>query len=266
MEAKGNTSEECRYNGKTWTCRELGPRTLRNWSWPSLFCTHVMRLYSYEVDIVKAQLQQPESFRGGIFACDQYAIYASDTGSGTFIGVGPYGPVRTRWFKSAPVGRSEANTAGNTLLFMNFWEAVRWDLQYKCCDWTIKADPDAVLLPDRLRGVLSHRMGWPNFITTCNKHFRFALMFGATEAISTQGLERYFANENTCRSLPWQPWGEDKWMTICLQKLGVAPVFDGGLVADGQCYGADCRNPYHSAYHPFKNPNSWMWCYRTTMR
>eukprot|EP00419_Tripos_fusus_P032926 CAMPEP_0172780082 /NCGR_PEP_ID=MMETSP1074-20121228/202747_1 /TAXON_ID=2916 /ORGANISM="Ceratium fusus, Strain PA161109" /LENGTH=542 /DNA_ID=CAMNT_0013617051 /DNA_START=52 /DNA_END=1680 /DNA_ORIENTATION=+ len=91
IEAKGNTSEECRYNGKTWTCRELGPRTLRSWSWPSLFCTHVMRLYSYEVDIVKSQLQQDESFRGGIFACDQYAVYASDAASGTFLGFGPYG-------------------------------------------------------------------------------------------------------------------------------------------------------------------------------
>merc|ERR1712008_587881 len=145
-------------------------------------------------------------------------------------------------------------------------EAVRWDLQYKCCHWTIKADPDAVLLPDRLRGALRHRMGGPNFLTTCNKNFQVALMFGATEAISTQGLEKYFSNESTCRSLPWHPWGEDKWMSICLQTLGVAPVFDGGLVGDSQCYGVDCRNPDHSAYHPFKDPHSWMWCYRTAMR
>jgi len=259
-EAKGNTSEDCRFNGKTWTCREVGPRTLRSWSWPSLFCTHVMRFHSYEVEIVKLQLQQDEHFRGGIFACDQYAVYASDTSSGTFLGSGPYGPVRTRWFKTAPVWRSEANTAGNTLLFMNFWEAVRWDLQYKCCHWTIKADPDAVLLPGRLRGALSHRMDRPNFITTCG-----TMMYGATETISVKGLERYFSNENPCRSLPWHDWGEDKWLGICLQRMGVAPVFDGSLVGDNLCYGANCWD-YHSAYHPFKNANAWMWCYRTAMR
>jgi len=265
-EAKANTSEECKYNNKTWTCRELGPRTLPSWGWPSLFCAHVMRFHSYEVGIVKLQLQQDQTFRGGIFACDQYAVYASDAPSGTLLGIGPYGPVRTRWFRSAPVWRSSDNTAANTLLFMNFWEAVRWDLQYKCCNWTIKADPDAVLLPDRLRDALSHRMGQANFITTCGRWFQFPLMFGAAEAISRQGLERYYSNENACRSLPWQPWGEDKWMTFCLQRLGVAPVFDGGLVGDSGCYGADCRNPHLSAFHPFKNANAWMWCYQTAMR
>eukprot|EP00419_Tripos_fusus_P032539 CAMPEP_0172787086 /NCGR_PEP_ID=MMETSP1074-20121228/206274_1 /TAXON_ID=2916 /ORGANISM="Ceratium fusus, Strain PA161109" /LENGTH=477 /DNA_ID=CAMNT_0013624107 /DNA_START=730 /DNA_END=2161 /DNA_ORIENTATION=- len=257
MEAKGNTSKKCKHNGKTWTCRELGPRTLpTTWGSPSLFCTHVMRLHSYEVNIVKLQLQQDETFRGGIFACDQYAIYASDTPRGSFLGMGPYGPVRTRWFRSAPVWISQDNTAANTLLFMNFWEAVRWDLQYKCCDWTIKADPDAVLLPDRMRGALSHRMGGASFITTCDKGFSVGpMMFGATEAISTQGLERYFSNENACRSMPWQPWGEDKWMGICLKALGVSPVFDGGFVGDNLCYGANCQNGHSSSYHPFKDPN-----------
>jgi len=265
-EAKANTSEECKYNNKTWTCRELGPRTLPSWGWPSLFCAHVMRFHSYEVGIVKLQLQQDQTFRGGIFACDQYAVYASDAPSGTLLGIGPYGPVRTRWFRSAPVWRSSDNTAANTLLFMNFWEAVRWDLQYKCCNWTIKADPDAVLLPDRLRNALSSRMGFTNFITTCKKWYGPAIMYGATEAISTQGLERYFSDENACRSLPWQPWGEDRWMSNCLQRLGVAPVFDGSLVGDDGCYGKDCRNPSRSAYHRFKNAKAWMWCYHAATR
>merc|ERR1712032_1308381 len=255
-EAKGNTSKACKYDGKTWTCKELGPRTLRPWGWPSLFCIHVFRLHSYEANIIKMQLQKDGRFRGGIFTCDQYDVYASDVPDGTFVGDGPYGPVRTHWFQNAPVWRSEDNTAANTLLFMNFWEAVRWDMRYTCCDWTVKADPDAVMLPDRMRGTLSHKMSWLNFISTCQ-----GKLYGAIEAIQTKGLQRYFNNEGQCRGMPWQPWGEDVWISRCLMSLGVVSAFDAGFVADNLCYGANCGNGYSSAYHPFKDSNAWMNCY-----
>mmetsp|Transcript_78871 Transcript_78871/g.152306 ORF Transcript_78871/g.152306 Transcript_78871/m.152306 type:complete len:622 (-) Transcript_78871:430-2295(-) len=260
-EAKGNTSDACKYDGKTWTCRELGPRTLRPWGWPSLFCLHVMRLYSYEAAIVKAQLQKDGRFRGGIFSCDQYAVYAHDTKDGTYLGDGPYGPVRTNWFQSAPVWRSKDNTAANTLLFMNMWEAVRWNLQYKCCDWTVKADPDAVLLPDRMRGALSHKMSWLNFVATCK-----GTLYGAVEAIQTKALEKYFWNEAQCRNMGWQSWGEDVWINRCLMSLGVTSTFDGGFVADNLCSGSYCGNGYSSGYHPFKDANAWMSCYYQATR
>jgi len=266
-EAKGNTTEDCTYNGQTWTCRKLGPRTLPPWGWPSMFCTQVMRLFSYEAGIVKIQLQQDEHFHGGIFACDQYAVYASDTARGTLLGIGRYGPVRTRWFKSAPVWRSSDNTAANTLLFMNFWEAVRWDLQYKCCHWTIKADPDAVLLPDRLRLAVNRfgPVGQPKFVTNCGR-WNPPVMWGALEVISQQAIEKYFSNEGTCKSLPWNGWGEDKWMEACLKSLAIPAVFDGTMVGDAHCHGLDCRNKKNSAYHKFKDANAWMWCYRTAMQ
>jgi hypothetical protein len=260
-EAKGNTSETCKYDGKTWTCKKLGPRTLRPWGWPSLFCVHVFRIHSYEAGIIKSQLQKDGRFRGGIFTCDQYAVYASDTPDGTLVGDGPYGPVHTHWFQNAPVWVSEDHTAANTMLFMNFWEAVRWDLQYTCCDWTVKADPDAVMLPDRMRGALSGKMNWLNYISTCR-----GKLYGAVEAIQSKGLQRYFDNEGQCRGMPWQPWGEDVWISRCLNSLGVISAFDGGFVADNLCYGAYCGNGYSSAFHPFKDANSWMNCYNQAIR
>jgi len=260
-EAKGNTSDVCKYDGKTWTCRELGPRTLRPWGWPSLFCLHVMRLHSYESWIVKMQLKKDENFRGGIFSCDQYAVYSHDTADGTYLGDGPLGPVHTHWFQNAPVWRSSDNTAGNTLLFMNMWEAVRWNLQYKCCDWTVKVDPDAVLLPDRMRKSLSHKTSWLNFVTTC-----YGRLYGAVEAIQSKALDRYFWNEGKCRNLPWQSWGEDVWMSKCMWSLGVPSTYDGGFVGDNVCKGTWCGNGYSSAYHPFKNANTWMSCYYQAMR
>mmetsp|Transcript_28140 Transcript_28140/g.55258 ORF Transcript_28140/g.55258 Transcript_28140/m.55258 type:complete len:642 (-) Transcript_28140:66-1991(-) len=260
-QSKGNESEMCKFDGKTFTCKELGPRTLKPWGYPSLYCVHVMRLFSYEADVVKAQLNTGDWFHGGIFNCDQYAVYSADTKGGTYLGEGPLGPVRTHWFRNAPVWVSKDNTAANTLLFMNFWEAVKFDMQYRCCDWTIKADPDAVVLPQRMRNVLSHKMGWPNFVTTCK-----GMLYGAVEAISTSGLERYFWNEGPCRALPWQSWGEDVWIQNCLTNMGVAGGFDGGFVSDNLCYGANCGNGFSSAYHPFKDKNSWMGCYWQTTR
>jgi len=210
---------------------------------------------------VKAQLPKDGHFRGGIFGCDQYAVYTHDAADGTYLGDGPYGPVRTHWFQSAPVWRSKDNTAGNTLLFMNMWEAVRWNLQYKCCDWTVKVDPDAVLLPNRMRAALSYKMGWVNFITTCKY-----TLFGAVEAIQSRALDRYYWNEAQCRNLPWNSWGEDVWISNCLKSLGVSAAYDGRFVADNLCFGAWCGNGYSSAYHPFKNAYAWMSCYNQAMR
>jgi len=168
---------------------------------------------------------------------------------------------RTHWFQNAPVWVSKDHTAANTLLFMNMWEAVRWDLQYKCCDWTVKADPDAVLLPDRMRGALSHKMSWLNFIATCK-----GTLYGAVEAIQSKALEKYFMNEAQCRNMPWQSWGEDVWISRCLMSLGVSSAFDGAFVGDNLCTGAWCGNGYSSGYHPFKDANSWMTCYNQAMR
>lgn len=255
--------EVCDGGKHEWSCKELGPRTPRKWGSPTLYCMHVMRLYSYEADIIRAQLNLRDGFHGGIFGCDEFGLYASDAPDGTFVGDGPSGPVKTRHFSPAPVGRSKDGTAANTLLFMNVWEAVRWDRQYMCCDWVIKADPDAVLMPSRLRWSLQKYTGRPTFVVTCNKGFADGpMMFGAVEAISRLALQRYYNNEGACRSMPWQAWGEDLWMGNCLKKLGVYPVEDHGIVADGLCYGNNCvGNKYSAAFHPFKNKDAWMGCY-----
>jgi len=270
-QGKNATKERCALNGKKWTCDTLGPRTPRKWGWPSLFCVHVMRVNSYESDIVRAQLGMDGRFRGGIFTCDQYALYASDAPAGTAMGDGPLGPVRTHHFQNAPVWTSKDGTAANTALFQNVWEAVRWDGLYRCCDWTIKADPDAVILPDRLRWSLGQHLnqaqGHPLFILTCDKGFADGpMMFGAVEAVTSSALDRYFNSESTCRNMPWQSWGEDLWLGKCLQSLGVWSQEDKGMVGDALCYGSNCGDPNRGAFHPFKNKDAWMGCYWQSTR
>lgn len=244
-----------------WTCNKLGPRTPRPWQNPSLYCFHVMMVNSYEADIVRFEAQHNGGV--GIFACEQYDVFASD--GEVWLGDGPLGAVRTHHFDPAAVTRSVDGTAGNTALFMNVWAAVKWIGRWKLTDWTIKADPDAVILPDRLRyGHLKWHTGTPCFIVNCNKAMITGpMMFGSMEAISRQALEKYFSNEAACQNN--YQYGEDRWFGNCLQSLGAQGAQDFGMVGDNVCTGANCADG-KGAYHPFKNVGAWKQCYDTASR
>jgi len=247
-------------NTDPWSCKPLGPRMPRPWANPSLYCFHVIRVNSYEADITRFEASKDGGV--GIFACEQYDVLASD--GEAWLGDGPLGPIRTHHFTGAAIGRSVDGTAGNTALFINAWAAVKWIGRWRLTDWTIKVDPDAVLIPDRMRYQhLKYRTGTPCYIVNCNKAFMQPMMFGSVEAISRQGLDKYFANTGSCN---WgYNFGEDKWLGKCLSALGVAGVQDFGMVGDGVCNGANCGDG-KAAYHPFKNVGAWAGCQAGTTR
>jgi len=255
-------------DGKPWDCQELGVRTPRPWGSPSLYCFHVIRISSYEHEIASHAVKTDGGI--GIFGCDQFDVFASD-GEG-WIGDGPYGPVWTHHFDFAPVTRSVDNTAGNTALFMNVWEAVRLVGRYKLTDWTVKADPDAVVIPARLRAHLMKHTGKLAFVKNCNSPTLIQtgpMMFGSLEAISRSALDKYFygGGETLCKR-DYQ-FGEDRWLGNCLTDLGVwgAPEFD--MVGDALCVGtgdvANCANG-RAVFHPHKSLGDWIACYNTAMR
>jgi len=238
-----------------WSCQALGPRTPRAWANPSLYCFHVIRVNSYEADITRFEASKDGGV--GIFACEQYDIFASD--GEAWLGDGPLGPIRTHHFTAAAITRSVDGTAGNTALFMNVWAAVNWIGRWKLTDWTIKVDPDAVLIPDRMRynHLISHTE-IPCYIVNCNKPMATGpMMFGSIESISRHGLEEYYKNPGKCN---WgYEFGEDRWFGGCLASLKVQGVQDFGEVGDGVCTGANCGDG-KAAYHPFKNVGSWAAC------
>lgn len=242
---------------KPWMCKKLGPRTPRAWHSPSLFCISVFRLNNEEANLMRNALGKGI----GIFACDNYAVFSSDPNSD--LGDGPLGELRTVHFTAVPVGISKDGTAANTGLFMNVWEAVRWDGRYRTCDWTIKADPDAVLLPDRLRTHLKPHSGHSAFILTCGKAGMpdGPMMFGSVEALSRMALDSYFNSESTCRNMPWGAWGEDLWLGNCLKNLGVSAEADFNLVSDGVCLYRNCADKNAAAFHPLKSVHEWLSCY-----
>jgi len=235
------------------TCKM--PCTAPNWTSPSLFCFSVFRSEGYEVDLVKAQVDQG----AGIFSCDEFVVLSDKELPIT---------KQVRTLKIPPsdkVGISKDGTAANTLIFMKAWGVLWQDARWQAHDWVIKADPDAVVLVERLRSHLKPHTGKNVYMKNCQKYFGpgWPMMFGSLEALSTQALDTYYKGADRCRSdLEWQAWGEDLFMGRCLDMLGASSEFDGTLIGDNVCKGANCGDGVSAVYHPFKSAETWFQCYR----
>jgi len=228
---------------------------------PSLFCWSVVRQDSYEADVIRAQL----TAGAGIFGCDGFAVVSEEEWS---VGWGPggrIGEVNALSFASASVGVSKDGTAGNAQLFMNAWDAILERTLVLEFDWSIKVDPDAVVVADRLRDHVRDSTGSSVFVRNCNKEPDspdFPMMFGSLETISREGLRVYKDASHRCRSeLSWYSWGEDLFLGKCLLHLGVAPLDDFSIISDGVCTGVNCNDGWSAAFHPFKDSNEWMNCW-----
>jgi hypothetical protein len=238
------------------------PCTKREWTSPSLFCFSVFRAAGYEPDLMRAQLNG----NTGIFTCDEFAVITDDQLS---RGEGPQGPVDALVIPSTAVGVSKDHTAANVQVFIHAWEQIRQDFRYRFHDWTLKVDPDAVILPDRLRQHLSKFTRPSTFLKNCNRFHGpgWPAMYGALEAFSRQAIMTYFDGAKKCKDeLQWQKWGEDIYMTACMGHLGVESDTDLNLVGDGVCMGADCGDSSKAVFHPFKSPEKYMECYEQAMR
>jgi len=230
---------------------------------PSLFCWSVSRNSGYETDVLRAQL----TAGAGIFSCDGFAVLSETEWN---IGRGPggrIGEVNTLSFPGAPVGVSKDGTAGNTRLFMRAWDAILSRTLVLDFDWTIKVDPDAVVIVDRLRDHLRDKTGSDVFVRNCNARPNspdFPMVYGSLEAISSGGLQIYKDASHRCeKELHWASWGEDFFIGKCLSHLGVGPVDDFSLVSDGLCTGVNCFDGSAAAFHPFKGSDEWMHCWRS---
>lgn len=218
-----------------------------------------MRSMGYEVDLMKTQIREG----AGIFACDDVALACSDN---LVLGDG----IKVIRFNMAAVGISKDGTAGNAQLFMNVWDAIKGVKAVSEADWTIKVDPDAVIVPDRLRQHLSPHTGANVYFKNCGAYQgpEWPMMFGALEAFSKGAIQAYYAGGARCKSdLGWQSWGEDVYMAKCMDHIGVGAVVDLGLVFDGVCRGyTNCGDKSAAAFHPFKSAAGWLGCWKQAKR
>lgn len=238
------------------TCER--PCTKKKWGTPSLFCIGVFRSVGYELELVRSQVEKGV----GIFSCDEFRVLSDKVLPVTK-------EVRTLMIPPCEkVGVSKDGTAANSEIFMNAWAVIKEDARYKAHDWVIKADPDAVVLVDRLRAHLEPYTDKSVWIKNCMKYTGpgWPMMFGSLEAFSHEAIETYFQGADKCKTeLEWQAWGEDLYMGRCLDLLGSHAEFDGTIIGDNVCKGSDCSDGISAAYHPFKSADKWFECYNQAM-
>lgn len=235
----------------TWSCRELGPRSygVTTKGFPSLYCFSVIRTVGYEPGLLQAQ----QAAQAGIFTCDDFSILSADATT-------TIGDVKTVQFQGAPIIKSIDNTAGNTWLFVHAWETVIGLNKWRNHTFTLKVDPDAVLIADRIRAHLLPHVGEKMYVVNCPVG---DMMYGAVEVFSYHAVREWWLRGHSCNSP--NNWGEDKYMTNCMDNLGVARVHDTNIVADNLCLGSDCGNTKAAAFHPYKDVGSWLACWNRAM-
>lgn len=202
---------------------------------------------------------QQHAGNNGIFACDSTAVLCTEPWT---LAPG----VEALQFMGAEVGVSSVGFAANAKLFSHAWRAIRDDGRYQQFDWTLKVDPDAVLLPSRLWRTLGQHTGKKTFVNNCGM-FNISAMYGSVEAISKSGLDEFFLNfEDKCSWMLWRAWGEDLYMQKCFKQSGVVGVTELGIVSDQRCWDSalpesqGCKDTIHPVFHPFKSLRNWSRC------
>lgn len=244
----------------------MGPRSwgLATKGYPSLFCISLYMPSRYEGPLLKAHLKA----NAGIFQCDGYDVFAAEEDT---LGTSHDGIlVKALQIPKIEVGISQDGTAGNAKLFMKVWDKVIAGGRFRNYDWTIKVDPDAVIIPWRIRTHMKPHTGINAYVVNCNKFPNspnFPMMFGAVEIFSNKAMIAYAMGSWKCgQQLPWKAWGEDYYMTKCMDMLGVGRLNDFTAVGDNVCTGADCGDGDKGSYHPFKTADDWQGCWNKAMR
>jgi len=260
-QCKPSCSREPDEGNRTWDCEPLGTRSwgLALKGYPSLYCTSLFMPSGYEGPLLKAHLKA----NAGIFQCDGYDVFAAEPCS---LGSSQGGAsVQAIQIPKIPVGVSQDGTAGNAKLFMAVWDKLIAHNRFLSFDFTLKVDPDAVLIPWRIRDHMRPHVGSNSYVVNCNKFPNspnFPMMFGAVEIFSSQAMDAYARGSWKCGAqLPWKSWGEDYYMTHCLDFLGVGRIADFGVLGDNVCTGANCADQYKGSFHPFKSIDAWNQCW-----
>jgi len=187
------------------------------------------------------------------------------------------------------VKREDSEDAGwvNWGLFYQVWLGVRTSGKWEKADWTVKVDPDAVFVPQRLREYLPSKVAGDSphglYLENCkNVNSGF---FGNLEVMSQEGarvmttyLENCHAEFGPCANdgCDWKfgPWGEDVFAQRCMDHHYVDRVEAFDLTTDGACAAnrpegekknkkwkaEDCSVLSTPAAHPYKKPDEYIKC------
>ena len=246
-----------------------------------MFCLAVFLPFSYEQDLLVMQYR----FGSNIFACDENAIYSSSR-----LELAP--GLVSRQVSSTLMGELGGPyiTVLNLGAFMAVWRQVLLDGDYLNCDWTIKADPDTVFIPQRLVPILSiQSMTMPDagkYLNNCRDGLHGPLEIfsqGAMRSLGRNSLscareldggkecdkhcEKFwdFNYKEKCNGHCTTWWGEDIWLDQCLSRFaGATKVFVPELLMEDHCHPRpgwrNCLDSNIVAFHPFKSVSSYQTC------
>jgi hypothetical protein len=226
----------------------------------SLYCFSLVLPWGSEKALLEAQYQEG----AGIFGCDEYAAFSSQA---IKVAPGVTALVVNHDLQCAKGG--EFQTALNTEIFFAVWDKIAEDRRYTLYGWTVKVDPDAVYLPDRLRYALlnHHEYQGGTYLNNCEMG-----LHGPLEVFSHLAVERWLSGREECKShfnakcSGDCKWGEDMFIDQCLEKvLRVTREYDHNLLVEAHCEPPpnwqNCQtNQYVVSFHPFKTPQGYRGC------
>lgn len=192
----------------------------------------------------------------GIFSCDEARVFSdasivlSDT-------------VKTIGIDMQPDKKGKWNSWKNTATFRQVWEIVVTDASFKNHGWTVKADPDAVFVPQRLRKYLhNEEIVNASYVQNCKSllaQFPYG-MFGPIEILSREATQAYYDfGRRDCSPENLQNGfnAEDSWMSKCMAHIGVKSLKLFGILHDPWCLGVNYNDACQTdraavAFHPYK--------------
>lgn len=220
-----------------------------------------MQAKGVEFELVRSQFQA----RSSIFACNKYAVISAQK---LELGKDDCGNMKGTWVNDlpeVPMGDEKADTQSflNTKVFIMAWDTLMNSGEFWDMDFAVKADPDCVFFPSRLRSHVAPQLNANAYFLNCLYDSK-PKIFGALEVFSTVALKNYQAHIVTCKEMDWSEWGEDLYMQVCMKVLGAIAAEDYDLVGDDRCKGAPCSDVSKVAYHPYKDLATFWTCHNTS--
>jgi len=259
---------------------------------PSLWCFALMLPWGYEPALLSAH----RNAGIGIFACNAYDVLSNGTfllhdnnNSKALLKKATPWEIegsRQRELKGTKEGPlvthsiggdlfvefgGKWHTAMNTDIFIRVWATVIKMGTFRDHAWTVKADPDAVFFPARLRQMVVDEPSGPLYLNNC----KFGL-HGPIEVMSKEALDVWHEKSGHCEDIRKagmdmsrdqsdadHAYGEDEYIHRCFDKIGVGRVDELGLLlSETACQQetVPCDEGKVS-FHPFKTMQEYFDCW-----
>lgn len=223
----------------------------------SVFCWAVTLPFGNEPLLLETQWKK----KTGIFSCDEYAIYSNQSNvipnvenlvveqdmTVQFGGENLVGAVRS---------------AFNRRVIFKVWQQMMADGRWRDHLWTVKADPDTVIIMPVLKDLLaeyqSTAVAAPNGMFFTNCRFR---LHGPIEVLSRRAVHTLLQGFERVRHTHLDP-REDVAIYQALTKLHVQNVSQNRLLAEKNCMPREwylCP-PGYASYHPMKSSSNYSKC------